>query len=260
MNRFHFYRYFPILLGVFLLWGLLGKAAQANSGRSGQTQSQSDQSPVRQGLPGRRISGGSRGPVDSCLPSASNLVALMPEGNLGTTASQTPTLWFYLPQTGASSSIEFLLFNQQDELIYAKQLPANPQAGIVGLTLPPSELGSELMLNQPYRWYLAIVCDADDRSGDIWVEGNLQRIEAPAILASQLATAMASERPAIYRAAGLWHEAITDLVMRSQHGGTMTDTALAQQWQTLLESVNLGNALVVPPVNSWRTIELSFNP
>jgi Domain of Unknown Function (DUF928) len=254
MNRFHVYRCLPVLLGGFLLCGLVSETAQAN-----QSQRDQEQSTVRQGLPGRRISGGSRGQTEACLMSPDNLVALMPESNVVTTASETPTLWFYMPQTNSSSSIEFSMFNQQDELIYTKQLPANEQAGIVGLTLNASELVLELEINQTYRWHLAVVCDTEDRSEDIWVEGNLQRIEAPATLAQQLSMASATERPSVYWAAGLWHEAMTDIAMLYQTGGTINHAAVVNRWQALLESVNLGNAGVSPQETSWRTIELSFN-
>ena len=89
---------------------------------------------VRQGLPGRRISGASRLPT-ACAHSANPLVAIVPESNLGTTAVAAPALWLSVPEVTREKQLEFYLFGTQEEIIYQTSFVLEPTANLVGLDL-----------------------------------------------------------------------------------------------------------------------------
>ena len=79
---------------------------------------------VRQGLPGRRISGGVRmePPADSCFSDFNqSLVSIMPRSNLGTTLASHPTFWFSMPETNGAKSVEFQLIDEANELVLPRR-------------------------------------------------------------------------------------------------------------------------------------------
>lgn len=191
--------------------------------------------PPSRGLPGRREGGGTRG---GCLQSGKTLTALMPEANFGQTLSGYPTFFWYVPSVSASTA-EFLLLDEQNEEIYQTTFLLEGNDGIIGLSLPSTVDFPALEVGKDYHWYFSIVCDANDRSADIFVEGWVQRIEPDAELVARLETAAPEERPAIYAESGIWYEAVGALaaLRRSQPNST----ELLQSWNTLLNSVGLGD-------------------
>lgn len=201
---------------------------------------------LRQGLPGRRISGGSRSPRPACLNTIPNqpVIALMPEGNIGLTLSAHPTFWFSLPAISAGKSLEFGLFNQAGEIVYQKTLEASEEAGITHLSLP--ENTAPLEVDQDYRWYLSVVCNPNSRSEDLFVTGWVKRVQPDRNISQQLATATDQERLALYEESALWYDILTTLAELRRK--SPTDTELAQRWSTLLESVNL-TQVIAPPTN-----------
>lgn len=134
---------------------------------------------VRQGLPGRRISGASRLPT-ACAHSADPLVAIVPESNLGTTAVAEPTLWLSVPQVRREKQIEFYLFDTQDEIIYQTSFVIEPTAKLVGLDLGAMADAPKLEIDRRYRWAASVICNPDNRSENLSVEGWVDRVgESP---------------------------------------------------------------------------------
>ena len=130
---------------------------------------------VRQGLPGRRISGASRLPT-ACAHSADPLVAIVPESNLGTTAVAAPTLWLSVPEMTREKQLEFYLFGTQDEIIYQTSFVLEPTAKLVGLDLGAMADAPKLEIDRRYRWAASVICNPDNRSENISVEGWVDRI------------------------------------------------------------------------------------
>lgn len=207
--------------------------------------------PPSRGLPGRREGGGTRG---GCVTHQPSLTALTPQTGYGLTTRSHPTWFWYVPPTTAQSA-EFVLFDQEDNEIYTQAIELTGDAGIIQLTLPDSNTSASntpnsnapdpatsdsaagLEVGQNYHWYFALICDAEDRSGDVTTEGWIQRIEPDAALTTKLEAATAIERPSIYAASGVWYDAIDEVVELRQteprQGGVQT------QWQNLLKSVEL---------------------
>ncbi|MEL6602094.1 MAG: DUF928 domain-containing protein [Cyanobacteria bacterium J06614_10] len=198
-------------------------------------------SSLRQGLPGRRISGGSRSPETACLRTPDQpVIALMPKSNLGLTLSARPTFWFSMPDVSADRAVEFGLYDAEGEMLYQKTFSPGA-AGITDFSLP--EDAPALATGQDYRWYLSVVCDRASRSEDLVVTGWVRRIEADSTLQAQLATASPEEQVALYESQALWYDALTTLAKLQQTNPT---SALRQQWTALFESIDLPQITETP--------------
>ncbi|MEL6354412.1 MAG: DUF928 domain-containing protein [Cyanobacteria bacterium J06627_28] len=228
-----------IALGSILALGLFSLPSFASNFNSN----------LRQGLPGRRISGGSRSIGTACIAHPEQpIIALMPESNLGLTISARPTFWFAMPEVHQSKNIEFGIFNQNEELIYQKTFQPSGEAGITHFSLPETE--AALAIDQEYRWYLTVICDPSSRAEDLVVTGWVRRITPESALVESLAEATQQEQVALYQDAELWHETITqlaDLYRNIDPDSTASQTGtVEQQWNALLEAVNLPQVTETP--------------
>ncbi len=191
-------------------------------------------STLRQGLPGRRISGGSRSPSTTCLLIPNQpVIALMPATSLGLTLAEHPTLWFLLPAVSRDRNLEFGLIDPSGETVYQRLFEASGEAGITSFTLPKSL--SPLTVDQNYKWYLSVICNPSSRSEDLYVNGWIRRVQPTAAITQQLTTATLQERFTLYQASDFWYDALTALATLQR-----SDPALiTPQWASLLESVGL---------------------
>lgn len=206
--------------------------------------SKEDNSNANEGLPVRRVSGGTRGPCFQaqtpdttsriCLP----LIALMPEGPV-LTSTQTPTLLFYIPTISNPQKVqvEFVLRDHQDQLVYETTFPVSGQGGIVSFKIPTTESFKGLESNQYYHWYLSIIYDPLKRDQDQLVEGWLSYRPLEPALASQLAQATPLEKVQLYQKHNLWHEAFYTLAQLKQNHPE--DGVISEKWRELLESITL---------------------
>lgn len=179
-----------------------------------------DDEEVRQGLPGRRISGASRLPSSACAQNAEPLVAIVPETNLGKTAVDKPTLWLSVPDVASSKQLEFYLFDSQDDIIYQTTVMVEPTTDLVGLDLSTMANAPTLEVNSRYRWAASIVCNPDNRSENISVEGWVDRVAA------------SSMEDHI-----LWYDRLGLLVEQLQTQPQNQD--VLSQWQRLMASARL---------------------
>ncbi|MBE9177813.1 DUF928 domain-containing protein [Oculatella sp. LEGE 06141] len=196
--------------------------------------------PPQRGLPGRRVGGGTRG---GCIAGQTALTALMPESNLSLTVSERPDLFWYLPPNTAAQ-LEFTLLDANDQEVYKTTFQPDETGGIMSLPNPTDLPALEIGLD--YHWYFAVICNEQDRSADVVTEGWIQRIEPDTALTQQLETATASDRPALYAAAGIWQDALMTLATLRQ--SQPHDADVARAWTVLLESVNLGHLADQPVV------------
>lgn len=207
--------------------------------------------PPDRGAPPRTADGGARG-CGLYKPGEKLLTALTPSNYLALTVSEHPTLFWYVPQSPAKT-LEFTLRDAKDaEVIYKTQLPTPNKAGIVSLSLPASAL-PPLKVGQMYHWYLAMVCDSNDRTGDTVVDGWIERTSQSASLTEQLKQANSlSQQAAVYANAGIWHEAVSTLAKLRQN--QPENPELLNSWEKLLRSVELEQFAQEPVVD---TIEIS---
>lgn len=199
--------------------------------------------PPDRGLPGRREGGGTRG--NGCVDSDRPLTALAPEFTMdstvsiyGTTVSETPKLYWYVPQVNAQA-LEFVMLDEAGNELYIQQFPANTASGIVGVEVPLAVDNQAPLLaaDQNYHWFFSVVCDTSDRSGDIISEGWVRRIPLDEMLDQQLKQVPAAQQSALYAQAGIWYDALNTAAQ--QRCLYPDNPALTSQWNTLLTSVGL---------------------
>ena len=208
----------------------------SNSHRSRSTvnKNENSNSKHRNGLPTHRIGGGSRG---NCIANQGQLVALVPENSVAITASNTPKLFFYVPETTQSHLIEFVVRNQQDELVYESMLQKGNRAGIITVELPANLQQDELKTNEDYHWYLSMVCDRQKRSHDVVVEGWIRRVELEPALNQKLQQASIIEQANFYQNQGIWYDALS--VIAGSKKSVDSQLTVKAKWVELLDSIGL---------------------
>lgn len=232
-NRYQ--TFFTISLGALLC---LNFSATPNLA---ETATQSDD--VIQGLPGRRLSGASRNPNGHIgqMP----LAALIPETNLGITTAALPKFLFYLPGADEVRDIEFVLYDEADNLVYDTTVSVSPTAGILTVDLAEVDGLPPLQLDQNYHWYFCII--ADDRSEDMVLDGWTRRVELSSWLQTQALSADVSQQLGaatpleqarlLYQEAQLWHDAA--VILEELHQANPGDRLITEEWQHLLQTANL---------------------
>jgi len=191
------------------------------------------------GSPINTNGGGTRGPV-ACEKGEESPYALVPASGIGKTVAEYPTVFWYKPQTSASM-VEFVLWDANDKEVYKTTYALAKSAngvegapGIKSLTLPSLANLSPLEMGQQYHWQLTLMCNSQDRSSDIIVEGKIKRVALDPILARRVQQAPPQQRVALYAKAGLWHEALSTMVELQRD--RPNDANLAATWDNLLES------------------------
>src|SRR5688572_5834417 len=138
--------------------------------------------PPSRGAPASRVGGGTRGVG---TPRAS--VAVLAPNHTGFTVSSQPTLYWYLSQQ-APVRIELTLVDDASvKPLLEHALTTSPQPGIHAISL--KELGVTLKPGVDYRWHVALVHDAKQRSGDVTSSGTVRVVPEPDALKAQLAQA-----------------------------------------------------------------------
>lgn len=200
------------------------------------------------GLPTHRRDGGSRN-GNNCVADAdkNNLVALIPEETLGLNASTSPKLFFYVPAANKQKTLEFVLRNEQDELLYEAFLTTEGQ-GIMSVEVPADVYASQLATEQNYHWYLSMICNSQQRSRDIVVEGWMRQEAIDMSAKQKLDSADTLEKAELYSQHGFWYDAIS--VLAEGHNSDEDQSMINAKWSELLQSVGLADLASEPFIAS----------
>lgn len=200
---------------------------------------------VRQGLPGRRLGGGTRSGVIFSHED-DYLTALVAPNNLGITTASHPSFMFYVPAMVSDQAAEFVLRNSNDELIYETAFRVEKAGGIINVETATSDIAA-LNLNENYHWYFSIIPEINDRANDVAVDGIIQRVDPEKWFIQQEVDAtlleQASEQNPLLHArllrkkADLWHDAAIALGELLQTNPN--DIEIASEWHQLLETAGL---------------------
>lgn len=213
-------------------------------------------SPENVGAPRATVGGGVRSSGGQCLqPTAATPTpqVLIP-GFLHSpkTTSQTPTLYFYVPDNQGHTG-EMTLENILGETIYQNRLTLTPQAGIISITLSPS---MPLEVNDVYTWSLRVMCNPAEPSQDVLLTGSFEYVERPGSLpeipkmlaAQSVASGLAPLTPettqkvlaiaSAYAEQGLWLDSL-NLV-------SIVRGSVPQEWTEFLQSVGFDELMDVP--------------
>jgi hypothetical protein len=200
--------------------------------------------PPNRGRPDITAGGGTR---SACSKESKKILTpLLPKTKLGLTFSDRPTFYWFVPAVSAKIA-EFTIQDKDGNPVYDNSFDLPDQSGIVAFT--PS---TSLEVGKQYHWFLTIACDAEQTTEDQQiVEGWIERTQitddilkelglktaTPEILKS-LEIKYPQKLAQIYTKAGIWHEAISNLV--SQRCTAPEDPIVLGNWQALLESKSVG--------------------
>lgn len=202
----------------------------------------------RRGRPTRRQStAGSRG---TCATnSEQQLTALIPEHHgLGLTVQSHPTFWVEIPYTADSmASVEFILSDQSNHEVYAKEVPLEQfEPGVISIQLPKDV--EPLQLEQEYSWMVILTCQTQ-HSGqtiapELYVEGSVTRVALTDSLQQALTRSVHDiDKVAAYAKHGIWFDALTDL--GTLYRKAPQDSNYSSSWTDLLEDIRL--EMITPP-------------
>lgn len=199
----------------------------------------------RDGLPGRRVGGGTRG---ESLP----IVALVPETSEGLTTLENPTFFFYVPKTASPKIAELVLNDESGETVYEKKIALDGNSGVVKISILAGDKIKSLEIGKNYRWYFAVVPNADNRNNDIYVTGWIKRVQPSAEVASQLKDLAPLDRIAVYTRNNLWFDAVATVgeLRRSRPH----DPAVQARWRELLGSVRLDDSISQQPFLNYQIL------
>ena len=224
-----FHRFLPLTVSVLL--GALVTSPVLARNASGP----------RDGLPGRRVSGGSRLPVAACVVDSEPLVALVPETNIALVSETASTLWFHLPEVEPSRQLEFKLYDTYGQ-VYKTELTMPETPGLVGVDVGALARTTDiptLEVGQAYLWTFAIVCDPSDRSEDHWVRGWIEPVAADVTVDDQD-----------------WLVAVSEFIQQAQL--SPQTATLRNQWQGLIESAGLEQTMPATLARAPITLEPTF--
>lgn len=175
------------------------------------------------------------------------LTALVPENQIGRTVSEYPLFFFYLPKSDAQLA-EFFLQDEKENLIYQTTLKINNSPGVMSVSIPANKNVSPLQVGKNYRWSISLICDPQDRSTDVFAAGIVRRVELSADIRSELEKADPRQKAVIYAQTGIWQDALSTLAAARR--GNPNDAELTADWETLLDSVKLGEIAKEPIVQT----------
>ena len=164
----------------------------------------------------------------------------------GLTTSERPTFWFYVPYTNdLKASAEFILQDSAGNDIYKNAIALPPKPGLIDVSLPSN---TSLEIGKTYRWYLKVRCNQQQTASvPIYVEGDIQRVNLDSRVMQQLEAAVdPGQKATIYGANSIWFDSLTILAQERQKNPN--DASVAEDWQSLLRSVNLDNVATTPLV------------
>ena len=84
---------------------------------------------------GNHEGGGVRGQATSCTAEAENPVPLTPKNSEIFTVSESPELLFHVPDVVQASTLEIVLLNRDDEIVYRDRFESGYKPGIVSINL-----------------------------------------------------------------------------------------------------------------------------
>lgn len=198
--------------------------------------------PPEDGLPGRRVGGGTRGgPMYVCPPEVQNLTALIPEKTHGRTVWEHPTFLVYVPPLSEAKRMQFTILEFASdgsyEEVYIQKFRTAWTGGVMRVSLP--NYGPSLEVGKHYYWDFSISCNPEDPSGDVLVSGWIERIRQSVTLQENIASAQQSDRPALYVREGLWYDAAASLA--SLRMSEPDNLSVVARWRGLLDSVKLSD-------------------
>lgn len=176
------------------------------------------------------------------------MTALVPRSTVGLTISERPTFWFYIPyKDDLSQNADFVLVDEEKNIVYQTELQLAATAGVVGIALPAS--AAALEVGKKYQWTFSYTCNPNNSEDDAVVRGYVERTALSPEVAKELGAARTGEkRYAIYAQNDFWYDTITlltELLLEDPD-------KFQEHWESLLEKVGLEEIAKEPIVEQKR--------
>ncbi len=187
--------------------------------------------------------GGTRG--RSCTTNGKEIIPLIPKTEFEYTTSENTTFFFYVPEP-LTKEIKFSLLDEkaQTSVLDPEIIVKSPeQSGIVSVKLP-ADTAKSLQVGKTYKWFFEVVCDANDPSGSIAVQGEIQRKDLD--LTNDLKNTPKSSIPQLYADRHIWYETIASAAELKCKNPN--DNTVQTNWKTLLTSVGLDASIADKPL------------
>jgi hypothetical protein len=225
--------------------------------------------------PGGRRVGARRSSGSTCLASGTQLTPLVPpdpetdrNGNstyhesVWQTVTALPDFFVKIPEISSDSDYnhqaEFLLIDENENIIYETMLALPEQAGIVGLTVAKDDPNfPELEVDKLYYWEVTVVCNPLDWQNNPKAGSWVQRAEVSPELATEIQQASPQDIPALYAEAQAWYDTVAGLIWLYQENPS--DATVVQNLEDLLRSVGQETISDTPLAGSATIIEDPLN-
>ncbi len=219
-------------------WPVLAGAADGPAAKTDNVAASSARKPVYKpplrGAPAGRIGGGTRGTTER---ESFSLLALAPD-HVGYTTAEQPCLYWYISKPTALPVELTVTERRAVKPLVEARLKAPEKGGVQRVCL--ADHGVRLSPNVPYKWFITLVTDAEQRSKDIMAGGIVERVARSESLAARLASAEGGKGPFVYAEEGLWYDAFGELSRMVE--ASPEDAGLRRQRASLLEQVGLSEA------------------
>lgn len=216
------------------LQSFTGALLLANAGASLAQQSPSAPAykPPLRGAPSSRVGGGSRGAADNAF-----VLAVIAPDHTGLTTHDQPTLYWYLSGKVATPVEITLLDEVGIKPLLERTITAPAVPGIQKLAL--KDYSIHLQPGIEYRWHVALVVDAKQRSNDILASATIKRETPSEAVRAKFAKLQGNALTRAYAEEGFWYDLLESLMVELQ--GKPADAALQNQYESLLSQVGLAH-------------------
>lgn len=162
-----------------------------------------------------------------------SLTAITPAQG-GVTVKEYPTFFVFVPQTTEETtenlSAEFIITDDQENIIYEITLRLPQKASLVRIDLP--QTATPLELDKIYRWYFS-VCPNFETENTVF--SSIKRVKQSPMLLEAIQNTQPEMLPQVYADSGIWYETL--LTMLELRQSNFNDEELKNQWKKLLQSV-----------------------
>ena len=207
-----------------------------------------------EGFPSNRRDGGSRG---NCIANDKDFIALVPDKPVNSTVSYNPRLFFYVPQTNTPKTIEFVLRNSQDQLVHETFIETSGKPGITSVAIPVQQKSASQESQGNYHWYLSMICNPDERSRDIVLEGWIEYVELNNSLKEKINISTSAEKFDLFQEKGFWYDALSVVAEQYQSGANLGFPN--KYWSQLLKSIGLDELASEPLIETKKTYNFFYS-
>lgn len=161
--------------------------------------------PPMRGAPAGRVGGGTRGATER---ESFALLVLTPE-HIGYTSKEQPCLYWFISKP-ARHPVEMTITERKAvEPLFTQVIDGPVKGGIQDFCLADYEI--HLQPDVPYKWFVTLVTDKNDRSKDILAGGMIERVEPPKSLQDKLMSKDSGSSYFVYAEEGYWFDSLESI-------------------------------------------------